>query len=259
MFVQYFRMTGIINYNAGNIKSVERACKAIGAEYVISKNPSELKRADRLIFPGVGEARYAMGQLKKTGFGDFIKDKVAEGIPLLGICLGAQIVFDFSEEGGVRCLGLIPGEIKRFPQEITGAGLKIPHMGWNSVSLTRTDPRPPQNADRRQTEPALFAGIKDGTDFYFVHSYYMAPEDGNCVTAFADYGAPFAAAVKKGCVQAVQFHPEKSGAPGLRMLANFTRADAESSRREIANADLTADGTGTGAEEQARNARERKC
>ena len=204
-------MTGIIDYNAGNIKSVERACRAIGAEYVISKNPADLENVSRLIFPGVGEAKYAMGQLKKSGFDTFIKERTAAGIPLLGICLGAQIVFDFSEEGDVPCLGLIPGTIRLFPPEMPSQGFKTPHMGWNNISLA------PEN------ESNIFEGINDGTDFYFVHSYYMAPEDKSYVTAFAEYGGRFAAAVKKDRVQAVQFHPEKSGLPGLRILANFTQ------------------------------------
>lgn len=204
---------------------MERACRAIGAEYVISRNPKDLRNADRLIFPGVGEARYAMGQLKKSGFESFIKDQVAAGIPLLGICLGAQIVFDYSEEGGIQCLGLIHGSIKLFSREMTARGFKTPHMGWNNIIFPLQDSTSP-NRKLKEKEMNIFEGIKEGTDFYFVHSYYIAPEEESCVTAFADYGGKFAAAVKKESVQAVQFHPEKSGQPGLRMLANFTLTKA---------------------------------
>ncbi len=213
-------LTGIIDYRAGNIKSVERACAAIGARYVISRDPRELQKATRLIFPGVGEAAYAMQELKKSGFDRFLRDSADAGIPLLGICLGAQIVFDYSEEGGTECLGLIPGVIRRFPEERMAAqGLKIPHMGWNDITLTAEAGNGPQDG-----APFLFAGVPDGTDFYFVHSYYMDPENKSHVSAWADYGGKFAAAVRHGCIQALQFHPEKSGRPGLRILANFTGA-----------------------------------
>ncbi len=199
--------TGIVDYHAGNIKSVERACRAIGAPCVVSDNPRELEGAARLIVPGVGEAAYAMRELKNTGLESFIKDSAAAGLPLLGICLGAQVFFDFSEEGNVPCLGLIPGKIRLFSQSLKEQGLKIPHMGWNDISLAGNN--------------TLFEGIVSGASFYFVHSYYMSADDDADVTAWCDYGGNFAAAAGRGNVQALQFHPEKSGAFGLKILANF--------------------------------------
>ena len=204
--------TGIVDYHAGNIRSVERACRAIGAECVTSSNPRVLEGAARLIVPGVGEAAYAISELKATGLDAFIKEAFAAGVPLLGICLGAQVFFDFSEEGDVPCLGLIPGAIRLFPQRLREQGLKIPHMGWNSISFTGANP--------------LFEGIAGGTDFYFVHSYFMDAADAADVAAWCDYGGDFAAAARRGSAQAVQFHPEKSGAAGLKVLSNFIKEDS---------------------------------
>lgn len=202
-------MTGIIDYNAGNIRSVERALQFLGVEYRISKRPADLEKADRLIFPGVGEAKFAMDELKKTGFDSFIRDHAQAGTPLLGICLGTQIIFDHSQESDTQCLGLIPGEVRLFPADFRDKGLKVPHMGWNSVHTTNGG-------------CALLDGIPDGTDFYFVHSYYIDPADPSLVIATADYGFPVPCGVKCGSIQAFQFHPEKSAGFGLRILANFT-------------------------------------
>jgi glutamine amidotransferase len=202
-------MTGIVDYNAGNIKSVERALAAIGAEYRISKDPRDLAGADRIIFPGVGEAKFAMRELKKTGFDSFLRDWAHSGKPLLGVCLGSQVIFEHSEEGDTTCLGLISGVVRRFPADFLARGLKVPHMGWNDVHATNGG-------------TVLLRGIPDGTNFYFVHSYYVDPADPAVVTATADYGFPVPCAVKKGNIEAFQFHPEKSGANGLRILANFT-------------------------------------
>ncbi|ULQ60515.1 imidazole glycerol phosphate synthase subunit HisH [Brucepastera parasyntrophica] len=205
-------MTGIIDYCAGNIRSVERALQFLKTEYVISKNPKDLEKADRLIFPGVGEAGFAMAQLKKTGFDLFIKEQTAAGKALLGICLGAQIIFEHSEESDTACLGLLPGKIRRFPSYFAAKNLKIPHMGWNNLQY--------QNGGS-----GLFSGVPENTDVYFVHSYYIEPSDTDIITAVTDYGFPVPCAVKKGNIEALQFHPEKSGLPGLRMLAHFTGAE----------------------------------
>jgi glutamine amidotransferase len=202
-------MTGIVDYNAGNIRSVERALMAIGADYRISKDPRDLAHADRVIFPGVGEAKFAMGELKKTGFDSFLRDWAESGKPLLGVCLGAQVIFDHSEERDTDCLGLIAGTVRKFPADFITHGLKIPHMGWNDVHA-------------RNGGSELLAGIPDGSDFYFVHSYYVDPADASVITATADYGFPVPCGVKKGNIEAFQFHPEKSGKRGLRILANFT-------------------------------------
>ncbi len=203
-------MIGIIDYNAGNIRSVERALASLGVDYRISKSPRELETADRLVFPGVGEAKFAMGELRATGFDSFIRDRVAAGIPLLGICLGTQIILSHSEESDTPCLGLVPGVVRRFPKDFPSRGLKVPHMGWNSLDL-------------RNGGSALLDGVPVGSDFYFVHSYYIDPEDPGVVTATTPYGIDVPCGLKFGPIEAFQFHPEKSGAAGLRILSNFAR------------------------------------
>lgn len=206
---------------------MERALEAIKAPYILSKNPKDLENVDRLIFPGVGDAAYAMEQLKLTGFDVFLKDWVAAEKPLIGICLGSQIIFDYSEEGDTECLGFIPGEIRHFSglwskrnpdaEEIMqGAlepgNLKIPHMGWNNLTFCNGGSK-------------LLDGVKESSDFYFVHSYVIQPKDPTVIKAYANYGMMVPAVVEKGCVTAFQFHPEKSGEPGLRILKNYVGAD----------------------------------
>jgi imidazole glycerol phosphate synthase, glutamine amidotransferase subunit len=203
-------MTGIVDYNAGNIRSVELALQNLRAEYRISKIPADLAGADRIIFPGVGEARFAMRELRSSGFDSFLRDWAASGKPLLGVCLGSQIIFEHSEEGDTDCLGLIPGVVRRFPADFAARGLKVPHMGWNDVRY-------------HNGGSALFSGIPEGTDFYFVHSYYIDPADRSVITGTADFGFPVPCAVRKGNIEAFQFHPEKSAAAGLRLLDNFCR------------------------------------
>lgn len=210
-------MTGIIDYNAGNIKSVERALESIKAPYILSKNPDELKDVDRIIFPGVGDAAYAMEQLQKTGFDSFIKDWAHSGKPLLGICLGSQIVFDYSEEGDTQCLGLIKGSIRHFSSILednpeTLQSIKVPHMGWNNVAYA--------NGGCNYME-----GIADNTDFYFVHSYVIQPEDNSVIKGYANYGIQVPSIVQKDNIAVFQFHPEKSGIPGLTILKNYVKGD----------------------------------
>ena len=220
-------MTGIIDYNAGNIRSVEHALEFIGAPFILSSKPAELEGADRIIFPGDGDAAYAMEQLHKTGFDSFIRDWAAAGKALMGICIGAQIVFDYSEEGCTDCLGLIPGSIRHFsalwqerhPDEeehkeraMLRNGLKVPHMGWNDVCFCNGGTR-------------LCEGIGDHTDFYFVHSYVMQPKDPALIKGYADYGTMVPAIIEKDNITVFQFHPEKSGEAGLRILRNFAAAD----------------------------------
>ncbi len=204
-------MTGIIDYNAGNIRSVERALAFLGADYRVSRRPQDLEGADRLIFPGVGEAKFAMGELRTTGFDSFLRDRFQAGTPILGICLGTQIIFDYSEESDTPCLGLVPGAVRRFPEDFRRQGLKVPHMGWNSL-IPRNGGSP------------LLAGVSPDSDFYFVHSYYIDPSEASSVTAVTEYGMPVPCGVRYGTLEAFQFHPEKSGSPGLRILANFTGA-----------------------------------
>lgn len=212
-------MIGIVDYNAGNITSVEHALKSIGADYVLSKNPADLKDADKIIFPGVGDAAYAMEQLKQTGFDVFLKEFAASGKPLMGICLGSQIVFDFSEEGDVECLGLIPGKIRHFNnlweeriggEEHMSVFPKVPHMGWNEVEFCNGSSK-------------LLEGVKEGSDFYFVHSYVIQPSDPTVIKGYTNYGMMVPAIIEKDNITVFQFHPEKSGAAGLKILENFVK------------------------------------
>lgn len=204
-------MIGIIDYNAGNITSVERSLKSLGIEYILSKNPADLENCDKLIFPGVGDAAYAMDQLKKTGFDKFIKEKTAAKIPLLGICLGSQIIFEFSEEGDTPCLGLIKGSIRHFYSinpDLKNQEIKVPHMGWN-------------NLEYKNGDCPILKGISVPSDFYFVHSYVICPEEDSVIKAYASYGIQVPAVIQKDNVFACQFHPEKSGTVGLEILKNF--------------------------------------
>ena len=227
--VNSFNMIGIVDYNAGNIKSVERALGFLKAQYVLSKNPADLEKCDRLIFPGVGEAKYAMEQLKKTGFDSFLRDWAAAGKPLVGICLGSQIIFEHSEEGDVDCLGLLKGNIRHFESVwgeipvsehgndntlslsgLTRQSLKVPHMGWNNLEYVNGS-------------SPLFDGVDTKSDFYFVHSYLIQPSDETIVKAYANYGCPVPACVSSGSITAFQFHPEKSGKAGLKILENYIK------------------------------------
>jgi glutamine amidotransferase len=196
----------VVDYRAGNLRSVETALRYLGAAFTISNSPEGVAGADRLIVPGVGEARAAMEQLAATGLNGAIDAVRKAGRPLLGICLGCQIIFDRSEERNTPCLGFLAGTVRRFAPE---AGLKVPHMGWNRVFPTRSHP--------------LFAGIAGGAFFYFVHSYYPEPADAQDVIGECEYGRRFAAAVARDNLAACQFHPEKSAESGLRLLANFLR------------------------------------
>ncbi len=206
-------MIGIVNYNAGNITSVERALKKLNIDYILSNNPEELKNCSKLIFPGVGEASYAMEQLKSFGLDTFLKDWAAQNKPLLGICLGSQIIFDWSEEGNTSCLGLIKGKIQHFytiEPQLKKQMLKVPHMGWNNLDLCN------------ESSPILNK-IKPNSDFYFVHSFVICPEDKTCIKATANYGIAVPAVIQSGNIFATQFHPEKSGEEGLKLLENFCK------------------------------------
>ena len=205
-------MIGIIDYDAGNIRSVEKALAALHEEAVLSRDPKTLLAADKLILPGVGAFGDAMDNLKKYGLDEVIHEAVDRQIPLLGICLGLQLLFDRSEESpGVEGLGILKGEIVRFPEQ---PGLKIPHMGWNSLSLA--------------PDGRLFTGISGDPYVYFVHSYYLQAEDPAIVKASAVYGnTTIHASVEQRNVFACQFHPEKSSAVGLKILKNFADLEKE--------------------------------
>ncbi len=198
-------MTAIIDYDAGNLKSVQKALAYLGEEGVITRDREQILAADRVILPGVGNFGDAMAQLKTLGLDEVIRETAARQIPFLGICLGLQLLFESSEESpGVPGLGILKGKIVRIPDT---EGLKIPHIGWNSLTL--------------ENQGRLFAGISGEPYVYFVHSYYLQADDPQIVKASTEYGAHIHASVEEGNVFACQFHPEKSGSVGLHILENF--------------------------------------
>lgn len=198
-------MIAIIDYDAGNIKSVEKALQYLGQDVKITDDPQEILAADKVILPGVGAFGDAMDNLRRKGLDQVIYQVVEKKTPFLGICLGLQLLFERSEESpGVEGLGILPGEIVRIP---AGEGLKIPHIGWNSLHL--------ENNGR------LFQGIDEQAYVYFVHSFYLKAKEEECVKASAEYGVRIHASVEKDNVFACQFHPEKSSDVGLRILKNF--------------------------------------
>jgi imidazole glycerol-phosphate synthase subunit HisH len=195
----------IVDYGAGNLHSVARAVTHAGARPLITSNPRYLAEAEALIVPGVGAAADTMMNLHRHGLVEPIREYIASGRPFLGVCMGQQALFDVSEEGGEHeCLGVLPGRVVRLPD-----GLKVPHMGWNQVQITREHP--------------IFEGIPDGSHFYFVHSYYPRPDDPAIVLGETEYGVTFPSVVGRDNVVATQFHPEKSGQAGLQMYANFLK------------------------------------
>ncbi len=198
-------MIAIIDYDAGNIKSVEKALKKLGQEVSITRDAEVILHADKVILPGVGAFGDAMSNLKKYRLDEVIYQVVEKGTPFLGICLGLQLLFEKSEESkGVAGLGILEGEICRIPD---CEGLKIPHMGWNSLHLTN--------------DGRLFHGIEEGAYVYFVHSYYLKAKDEAIVKATTEYSTHIHASVEKGNVFACQFHPEKSSDVGMQILKNF--------------------------------------
>lgn len=198
-------MTTIIDYDAGNINSVEKALHTLGEETLITDRKEEIEAADRVILPGVGAFGDAMEKLNDSGLTEVIRRVAGQGMPFLGICLGLQLLFEKSEESeGVAGLGILPGEILRIPD---ASGLKIPHVGWNSLEYPR--------------KGKLFRGIPEGAYVYFVHSYYLRAKEEDIVTAVTEYGTRIHASVERGNVFACQFHPEKSSSVGLKLLENF--------------------------------------
>ena len=190
-------MIGIIDYGAGNVRSVSNALGVLGVEHFVSHTIEELRRASKLILPGVGEARSAMASLETTGIPDWIR---SVSVPFLGICLGMQLLFEHTAERETPCFGIINGAVKRFPGNV-----RVPHMGWNTVTVVAEDP--------------LFHGLQSGEFFYFIHSYYAPAEKGAIGTT--NYSGDFASAVRTRNFRGVQFHPEKSGDAGLKLLSNF--------------------------------------
>ena len=198
-------MTAVIDYDAGNIRSVEKALLALGEEVLVTRDKEAILSAERIILPGVGAFGDAMGRLHNYGLVDVIRQAAAENIPFLGICLGLQLLFERSEESGrVQGLGILKGEILRIPDH---ADVKVPHIGWNSIALT--------NSGR------LFKGVPEHSYVYFVHSYFLRAAEEEIVTASTVYGTQIHASVEKGNIFACQFHPEKSSRVGLKILKNF--------------------------------------
>ena len=198
-------MIAILDYDAGNIKSVEKAFKILGEETILTRDFSVIKKADRLVLPGVGSFAAAMDNLKKYELDKAIHEFVATGKPFLGICLGLQLLFESSEESpGVEGLHVLDGIVKRIPDS---EGIKVPHIGWNSLDFPN--------------EGRLFKGIAEGAFVYFVHSYYLQAKEPSIVTATTEYGCHIHASVEKDNIFACQFHPEKSSTVGLKILKNF--------------------------------------
>ena len=194
----------IIDYGMGNLHSAAKAFEKVGAQVVVTRDPAEVLRADKVVLPGVGAFGDCMKNLNERGLAPVIHEVIAAGKPFLGICVGLQLLFEGSEEDpGVAGLGIFKGMVRK----IAAPGLKIPHMGWNNLEY--------------RTSSSLFQGLPPAAYVYFVHSFHAVPTDESCITAVTDYGGQVTAAVGRGLVQAVQFHPEKSSAVGLKILANF--------------------------------------
>jgi glutamine amidotransferase len=202
-------MITIVDYNAGNLRSVKRACDAVGIDSIFTQDPDVVRKAERLIFPGVGAAASAMATVKEHSLDVALREAKERGIPILGICIGAQIILEASEEDDTPAIGLIEGKAVRF--RLDDPLLKVPHIGWNEVRVERPHP--------------VLAGIEAGDEFYFVHSYFPKPNDPRRIYATADYGGSFCCALGQDNLFATQFHPEKSGPLGLALLQRFSKWD----------------------------------
>ncbi len=202
-------MLAIIDYYAGNLTSVKRSLDYLGIKNEITDNEKKIEQSCGIIFPGVGAAGSAMKNLVSKGLDDILKKQVSKGKPLLGICLGSQIILEYSEENQTKCLGLIPGVCKRFSHDLRdemGNPINIPHMGWNQVTILYDNP--------------LFQGIENNMDYYFVHGYYPSPKK-EYILGTTNYGIEFCSVLGREGLWALQFHPEKSGRFGLKILDNF--------------------------------------
>ncbi len=200
-------MIGIIDYGMGNIHSVQKALESLGAETLVTNNPREIDKCDKIVLPGVGAFDDALKELEKKGLSAAIRESIIGKKIFLGICLGMQLLFEKSEEGNLSGLGILKGAVRKFQVAKT---LKVPHMGWNNLNL-------------RQKDCPLFKDLKDNSYVYFCHSYYPAPQDNKIIAATTGYGVEFAAIVRQGNVYGVQFHPEKSQETGLKILKNFVQ------------------------------------
>ena len=195
-------LIAVVDYGAGNLRSVAKALEGLNFRVTVTDDAADLNKADGVVFPGQGIAGPAMERLRSAGMKSALQDLIATDKPFFGVCLGLQLLFDHSEEGDAECLGLIPGQNVRFSHDLT-----VPHMGWNNVDFV-------------QDHPAA-ANIPPSYQFYFVHSYYVRPASDDMTLGVTDYGGPFASVVARGKLIATQFHPEKSGRPGLALYRDF--------------------------------------
>ena len=202
-------MTVIVDYDAGNLRSVQRACQEIGVSATITSDPATIRDADRIIFPGVGIAGAAMRSIRSRGIDQVLLDAYRAKTPILGICIGLQLSLEHTEEGDIDTLGIIEGQVHRFKMQ--NPELKVPHMGWNEVKVVQPHP--------------VLSHVKAGDEFYFVHSYYPAPIEDREVFANSDYESTFSCAIGKANFFGTQFHPEKSGRGGLQLIKNFMEWD----------------------------------
>lgn len=194
----------IIDHGAGNLRSVQKALEYVGHDALITNDPGRLASAPGLVFPGQGSSPSSMAKLKETGMDEAICDAIKRGRPFFGICLGFQLLLEWSDEGDTECLGVLPGRVKRLPSQV-----KVPHMGWNQVHLMADHP--------------VFTDIPQDSLFYFAHTYYADPDADDSILGTTDYGGKFCSAIAKNNLIATQFHPEKSGPLGLRLYDNFIR------------------------------------
>ena len=214
----------IVDYGAGNLRSVQKAFERLGHEAVFTSNPADLKDAPAIVFPGQGASPPAMAALERDGMADAVREAITAGTPFFGVCLGLQLLLEHSEEGGVDCLGIIPGTVRKFdatqtdakspsdsPATLASAAghLKVPHIGWNAVKLAGEHP--------------VFESVPEESYFYFVHSYYADPTDESWVEGTTTYGVDFTSVVARDNLVATQFHPEKSGNVGLKLYDNFVK------------------------------------
>ena len=200
-------MITIVDYSVNNLRSVQKAFEHLGFETEVTSDAARIAQAEKLVLPGVGAFGAAMTNLRQRELVEPILDAVSAGVPILGVCLALQLMFDWSEELGLHAgLGILPGKVEKFAPL---PNLKIPHMGWSALHIPH--------------ESRLLRGLETGASVYFVHSYYALPDDANCIAATANHGIEFVAAVERDNVMACQFHPEKSSAVGLKILDNFAR------------------------------------
>ena len=198
-------MIAIVDYGAGNLRSVAKAVEKLGYSPEVTGDPQKVRNAKAVILPGVGASDSAMTALEERGLVEPLRAVIRDGVPFFGVCLGLQLLLESSEEGSMPCLSVVPGRVKRFPNSV-----KTPHMGWNEVNFERDHP--------------VLEGVESGSYFYFVHSYYADPEDQSLVLGTTDYASPFCSVIARDNLVATQFHPEKSGGVGLRLYENFLRS-----------------------------------